>query len=82
MTLSNIEVISEEIVNFFGKLYSKLEGASRRVEGVDWVSIHGESTIWLDRPFSEEEVRMAVFQLNKEKAPSPDGFTIAVYQEC
>ena len=25
---------------------------------------------------------MAVFQLNKEKAPSPDGFTIPVYQEC
>ncbi|RVW92960.1 Transposon TX1 uncharacterized 149 kDa protein [Vitis vinifera] len=53
-TLSNIEVISEEIVNFFGKLYSK----------------------------SEEEVRMTIFQLNKEKAPAPDGFTIAVYQEC
>ncbi|RVW69982.1 putative mitochondrial protein [Vitis vinifera] len=41
-----------------------------------------ESAVWLDRPFSEEEVRMAVFQLNKEKAPGPDGFTIAVYQEC
>ena len=27
-TLSNIEVISEEIVNFFGKLYSKPEGDS------------------------------------------------------
>ncbi|RVW98663.1 hypothetical protein CK203_032244 [Vitis vinifera] len=53
-TLNNIEVISEEIVNFFGNLYSK----------------------------PEEEVRMAVFQLNKEKAPGPDGFTIAVYQEC
>ncbi|RVW29709.1 putative ribonuclease H protein [Vitis vinifera] len=25
---------------------------------------------------------MAVFQLNKEKAPGPDGFTLAVYQEC
>ncbi|RVW36395.1 putative mitochondrial protein [Vitis vinifera] len=25
---------------------------------------------------------MAIFQLNKEKAPGPDGFTIAVYQEC
>ena len=25
---------------------------------------------------------MAVFQLNKEKAPGLDGFTIAVYQEC
>ncbi|RVW25910.1 putative mitochondrial protein [Vitis vinifera] len=47
-TLNNIEIISEEIVNFFRNLYSKPE----------------------------------VFQLNKEKAPGPDGFTIAVYQEC
>ena len=35
----------------------------------------------MDMHFSEEEVRLAIFQLNKEKA-SLDGFTIAVYQEC
>ncbi|RVW16749.1 hypothetical protein CK203_076445 [Vitis vinifera] len=81
-TLNSIEVISEEIVNFFGNLYSKPVGESWRVEGIDWVPIFGESGVWLDRPFTEEEVRMAVFQLNKEKAPGPDGFTIAVYQEC
>ncbi|RVW63729.1 Retrovirus-related Pol polyprotein from transposon TNT 1-94 [Vitis vinifera] len=81
-TLSNIEVIYEEIVNFFGNLYSKPEGDSWKIEGIDWAPISGESAVWLDRPFSEEEVRMAVFQLNKEKAPGPDGFTIAVYQEC
>ena len=62
--------------------YSKPEGDSWRVEGIDWVPISGESAVWLDRPFSEEEVRMAVFQLNKEKASGPDGFTIAVYREC
>ncbi|RVW51562.1 hypothetical protein CK203_066669 [Vitis vinifera] len=45
VTLSNIEVIFEEIVNFFGKLYSKPEGASWRVEGVDWVPIPGESAV-------------------------------------
>ncbi|RVW67200.1 hypothetical protein CK203_065147 [Vitis vinifera] len=58
------------------------EGDSWKIEGIDWAPISEESAIWLDRPFSEEEVRMAVFQLNKEKAPGPDGFTIAVYQEC
>nr|CAN75609.1 hypothetical protein VITISV_002943 [Vitis vinifera] len=82
-TLNNIEVISEEIVNFFGNLYSKPEGDSWKIEGIDWAPISEESAIWLDRPFSEEEVRMAVFQLNKaEKAPGPDGFTLAIYQEC
>ena len=63
MALSNIEVISEEIVNFFGKLYSKPEGAPWRVEGLDWVLISRESAVWLDKPFSEEEVRLIVFQL-------------------
>ena len=43
VTLSNIEIISEEIVNLCGKLYSKSEGASWRVEGLDWVPISGES---------------------------------------
>ena len=38
--------------------------------------------VWLDGPFSEEEVRLTVFQLNKEKALGPDGFTIVEYQEC
>ncbi|RVW15385.1 putative ribonuclease H protein [Vitis vinifera] len=57
-TLNNIEVISEEIVNFFGNLIPN------------------------PKAVFEEEVRMAVFQLNKEKAPGPDGFTLAVYQEC
>ena len=32
-------------------------------------------------PFFEEEVHLAIFQLNKEKAPGSDGFTIAVYQK-
>ncbi|RVW96870.1 putative ribonuclease H protein [Vitis vinifera] len=35
-TLNNIEVISEEIVNFFGNLYSKPEGDSWKIEGIDW----------------------------------------------
>ena len=32
--------------------------------------------------FTEEEISKAIFQLNKDKAPRPDGFTIAVFQDC
>ena len=82
VTLSNIEIISDDIVNFFGKLYSKFAGVSWRVEGSDWFPISGESATWLDRSFSKKEVCFAVFQLNMEKALGPYEFTIAVYQEC
>ncbi|RVW34547.1 Transposon TX1 uncharacterized 149 kDa protein [Vitis vinifera] len=69
-----------ELQDLYGLTFPS--GDSWKIEGIDWAPISEESAIWLDRPFSEEEVRMAVFQLNKEKAPGPDGFTIAVYQEC
>ncbi|KAL6346450.1 hypothetical protein AAG906_033246 [Vitis piasezkii] len=46
-TLNNIEVISEEIVNFFGNLYSKPEGDSWKIEGIDWAPISEESAICL-----------------------------------
>jgi hypothetical protein len=34
------------------------------------------------RPFSEEEVREAVFQIEHNKAPGPDGFPAEFYQTC
>ena len=49
--LSNNDDISEEIKNFFGKLYSKPGRSSWRVEGLDWSPISAQSGDWLDRPF-------------------------------
>ncbi|KAL6331444.1 hypothetical protein AAG906_011383 [Vitis piasezkii] len=47
-----------------------------RVEGLDWSPISGESASRLDSPFTEEEISKAIFQLERDKAPGPDGFTI------
>ena len=55
-------------------------GKSWRVEGINWSPISGESASRLDSPFSEEEIFNAIFQLDRDKAPGPDGFTIAVFQ--
>ena len=35
----------------------------------EWSPISGESAAWLEHAFSEEEVHLMVFQLNKEKVP-------------
>ncbi|RVX22689.1 hypothetical protein CK203_008473 [Vitis vinifera] len=77
VVLNNIESISKEIKQHFEKLLSKPLGSSWRIEGLDWSPISAESVEWFDRPFSKEEIHNDVLHLNKEKAPSPDGFTIA-----
>ncbi|KAL6321948.1 hypothetical protein AAG906_035857 [Vitis piasezkii] len=71
-----------EILLYFKKLYSSPPGKSWRVEGIDWSPILEESASRLDSPFAEVEIFNAIFQLDRDKAPRPDGFTIAVFQDC
>ena len=48
----------------------------------DWSPISGESAFRLESPFIEEEIFKAIFQMDRDKAPGPDGFTIAGFQDC
>ncbi|RVW26859.1 Transposon TX1 uncharacterized 149 kDa protein [Vitis vinifera] len=80
--LDNSESITEEILLYFKKPYSSSPGEFLRVEGIDWSPISEESASRLDSPFSEEEIFNAIFQLDRDKASGPDGFTIAVFQDC
>ena len=41
-----------------------------------------ESASRLDSSFTKEEISKNIFQLDRDKAPGPDGFTIAVFQDC
>ncbi|RVW43710.1 Transposon TX1 uncharacterized 149 kDa protein [Vitis vinifera] len=41
-----------------------------------------KSAFRLESPFTEEEIFKAIFQMDRDKAPGPDGFTIAVFQDC
>ncbi|RVW70240.1 Transposon TX1 uncharacterized 149 kDa protein [Vitis vinifera] len=63
-------------------LSSKIQAQGLSVEGLDWSPISKESALRLDSPFIEEEISKAIFQLDRDKAPGPNGFTIAVFQDC
>lgn len=79
--ISDGEQIELHLVEFFQKLYSKNEGG--RGEQKEWNGAPlTVSMTELEEPFSEEEIKRAVFESDGSKAPGPDGFTMAVYQQC
>ena len=82
LVLNNAESIIEEILLYFEKLYASPTGESWSIEGLDWSPISEENALRLDSPFTEEEISKVVFQLDRDKASGPDGFTIAVFQYC
>ncbi|RVW64952.1 putative ribonuclease H protein [Vitis vinifera] len=44
--------------------------------------ISQEEAEMLERPFTEEEIQGALMEMNGDKAPGPDGFTLAFWQSC
>jgi hypothetical protein len=56
----------------------------QRSMGLNWdaLNINPVCLTHLDNPFSIEELKKAVFGLNSEKAPGPDGFTGLFFKKC
>jgi len=52
------------------------------VDGLSSSSIDMEKGIWSEREFEEQEVWEVVRNLNGDKVPRPDGFTMAFFQKC
>ena len=82
LVLNNSESITKEILLYFEKLYASPIGESWSVEGLDRFPISEESASRLDSLFTKEEISKAIFQLDRDKAPGPDDFTIVVFQDC
>ena len=55
-------------------------GCRPSLSGLSFKQVGAESAARLEVIFSEEEVFVAVSDLNGDKAPGPDGFPIAFWQ--
>jgi hypothetical protein len=71
------------ITSYYKKLFGPSEVTlisldESQIEGIPQVSdLENE---FLTAPFTEEEVRVAIFQMEHNKAPGPDGFPPEFYQ--
>jgi hypothetical protein len=74
--------ISEHVVQFYQDLFSKKHSWRPRLDDLSFDAILESESSWLERAFEEEEVRNVVFAMKGDKAPGPDGFTMAFFQDC
>jgi hypothetical protein len=79
---TNQAEISNHIGQFYQKLYTEQCSWRPRVDGLSFDSIMESEACWLERDFGEEEVRKVVTAMAGDKAPGPDGFSMAFFQAC
>ena len=71
--------ISEGIVNAFRSLLSNLGDWRPPLSGLQCETLQNVDADALDVSFTEEEVYGALVGCSRDKAPGPDGFTMAFY---
>ena len=52
------------------------------MDGLEFASIEEDERLELESDFSKEEVVNVLFEMEADKAPGPDGFTMAFFQKC
>ena len=76
------EDIKFQVKQFYHSLYQEGESWRPEVDGLPFDSIDPFDRDLLERPFDREEVIQVVQNLQGDKAPGPDGFTMAFFQKC
>jgi hypothetical protein len=64
-------------VQFYDKLFTKHFSWRPKLDGLDFDFIDEEAS-WVERTFEENEILEVVKDMNINKAPGPDGFTMAI----
>ena len=52
------------------------------MDGLDFACIEEDESLSLEKEFTKEEVIQVLREMEGDKAPSPDGFTMAFFHKC
>ena len=74
--------IKEAVTNAFQRILEETGEWRLSIDGLVFDSLQLADSEALETPFSEEEVLVALSNLSGDKAPGPDGFSLAFWQQC
>lgn len=79
---SDQQVIKDHVAHFYKSLFAEPFCWRPRMDNMVFDNLDAGEADSLELPFEEREVLEVVKGLNRDKAPSPDGFTLAFFQDC
>ena len=76
------EEVRSKVVHFYQNLYTESDTWRPSMDGLEFSSIEEDERLELERDFSKEEVVKVLQEMEGDKAPGLDGFTMAFFQKC
>jgi hypothetical protein len=72
----------DHIVTFYKSLFTEPLSWRPRLDNLEFDSLNVEEASSLEDPFEERKVREVIKGMDRDKAPGPDSFTLAFFQDC
>jgi hypothetical protein len=79
---SNPELIRVHAANYFENMFAESMSWRPKLDDLEFESLSEGEAASLEAPFLENEVKEVIYGMNGNKAPGPDGFSIAFFQAC
>ena len=79
---SNPAAIKEHAANYFESMFTKSMSWRPRLDDLVFDSLSVGEASSLEAPFLQREVKDVIFGMDGNKAPGPDGFSLAFFQAC
>ena len=74
--------VTDQVVDFYKRLYQEPETWRPTIDGLELACLDKTERSMLEREFEKEEIIDALKEAEGDKAPGPDGFTMAFFQKC
>ena len=74
--------VRSRVVNFYQRLYTESVSWCPSMDGLEFARTEEDERLELERDFPKEEVVKVLQEMKGDKAPGPDGFTMAFFQKC
>jgi hypothetical protein len=81
-TTSDPTRISDHIVDYYESLFSEPFSWRPRLDNLEFDMLSVEEAASLEDPFEEREVRKVIKGMDRDKAPGPNSFSLALFQDC
>ena len=79
---SDPTIISDYIVNFYDSLFTEPLNWKPHLDNLEFDMFSVMKASSLEDPFDEREVWEVIKVMDRDKAPGPDGLSMAFFQEC
>lgn len=83
--ISTQEDLENHITNYFSRLFTSQNSTADDISNISNVVNQGVTQSindFLDTPFTDEEIKKALFDIQPSKASGPDGFTALFFQNA